>query len=200
MSNLSKQGSDKKGEVLVSKLISYLGENSKREGLLETPTRVIKMYRELLSGYKEDLSGFYKTFNSKGYKGIVTLTNIDFYSLCEHHMVPFFGKVHIGYVPNGKVLGLSKFARVVEAYSKRLQTQENLTKQIADSFTKYLVPVGLVVHVEAEHLCMSMRGVKSRGVVTKTTDIRGVLKDQKELLDQFYKDISGHKLKSYDSN
>lgn len=194
MKKLLRQGNDKDGVKLVARLIDFLGEDSKREGLLETPTRVMQMYSELLSGYKENVSGFYKTFDSKGYKGIITLTNIGFYSLCEHHMIPFFGKVHIGYVPNGKVLGLSKFARVVEAYSKRLQTQENLTKQIADSFTKYLGPIGFVIHIEAEHLCMSMRGVKSRGVVTKTTDVRGILKDQKELLDQFYKDINGHKL------
>lgn len=94
------------GTELVVRLIDYLGEDSKREGLLETPSRVMRMYEELLSGYKEDVSGFYKTFNSKNYKGIVTLTNIDFYSLCEHHMIPFFGKVHVGYIPNGKVLGL----------------------------------------------------------------------------------------------
>lgn len=193
MKKLLRQGNDKDGVKLVARLIDFLGEDSKREGLLETPTRVIRMYRELLSGYKEDISGFYKTFNSKGYKGIVTLTNIDFYSLCEHHMIPFFGKVHIGYVPNGKVLGLSKFARVVEAYSRRLQTQENLTKEIADSFIKYLGPVGLIIHVEAEHLCMSMRGVKSRGVITKTTDIRGVFTKQRELLGLFYKDINMQK-------
>ena len=141
MGKLSNYRSDNKGTKLVAQLIDFLGENSKRDGLLETPSRVLRMYRELLSGYKEKIGDIYKTFNSKGYKGIVTLTNIDFYSLCEHHMIPFFGKVHIGYVPNGKVLGLSKFARIVEVFSKRLQTQENLTKQIADSFTKYLGPV-----------------------------------------------------------
>jgi len=191
MKKLLRHGSgSNNGVELVSRLIDFLGEDSKREGLLETPSRVMRMYGELLSGYKENVDGFYKTFNSKGYKGIITLTNIDFYSLCEHHMIPFYGKVHIGYIPNGKVLGLSKFARVVDAYSRRLQTQENLTKQIADSFTNYLGPEGLIVHIEAEHLCMSMRGVKSRGIITKTTDIRGVLREQKDLLDQFYKDIN----------
>ena len=106
MKKLIRQGNYKDGVKLVARLIDFLGEDSKREGLLETPSRVMRMYNELLSGYKENVSGFYKTFNSKGYKGIITLTNIDFYSLCEHHMIPFFGKVHIGYVPNGKVLGL----------------------------------------------------------------------------------------------
>src|SRR3989344_6261607 len=140
------------------KLFTEVGEDPSRDGLIETPQRIFKMYKELFNGYSQNPASVFKTFDGNGYQQLVSVTNIDFYSLCEHHMIPFWGQVHIGYVPNGKILGLSKFARIVEVFSKRLQTQENLTKQIADSFTKYLGPVGLIVHVEAEHLCMSMRG------------------------------------------
>jgi len=167
-----------------------LGEDTQREGLRETPDRVLKMYHELLGGYTQEEKKLYKTFASNGYNEIITVANIDFYSLCEHHLIPFFGKVHIGYVPNGKILGLSKFARVVEMYAHRLQTQENLTKQIADSLEKYLCPRGVIVCIEAEHLCVSMRGIKKKGVMTKTATRRGLMKDNPSALDQFYRDIN----------
>lgn len=172
----------------ISWLADQSGENVKRPGLKETPKRISRMYRELLKGYQVDPSSVFKTFESYGYEGLVTVGNIDFYSLCEHHIIPFFGKVRIGYVPNGKILGLSKFARLVEIYSQRLQTQENLTQQIADSLEKNLHPRGFIVHIEAEHLCVSMRGIRKRGVTTKTTIVGGLLEKNKKYINQFYKE------------
>lgn len=130
-------------QELVKKVLIFVGENPKRDGLKETPRRVAKAYGELLSGYRENPEKTIKLFDSNGFHDLVTVTNVEFYSLCEHHMLPFSGKVHIGYVPNGKILGLSKFARIVEIYSKRLQTQENLTKQIFDLISKTASPKGL---------------------------------------------------------
>lgn len=174
----------------VSQLLKSIGENISREGLLETPERVFKMYEELLSGYFQDPKVVFKTFKSNGYKGLVTITNIKFYSLCEHHIIPFFGKIHIAYIPNGKVLGLSKFIRLTEILSHRLQTQENLTNQIANVLEENLTPKGLVVTIEAEHLCMSMRGVRKAECITKTSTLRGLLKTESKLIDQFYREIN----------
>lgn len=175
----------------VSSLLTSFGEDISRQGLKETPHRVHRMYEELLSGYSQDPTSVIKTFDSKGYEDLVTVTNIGFYSLCEHHIIPFFGKIHIGYVPNGKILGLSKFARVIEILSRRLQTQENLTQQIANVIEKNLRPRGLVVSIEAEHLCMSMRGVEKNGCITKTTTYRGLFKKDTKLVDKFYREING---------
>ncbi len=177
----------------VSQLLSGLGKDISREVLIETPQRVSRMYEELLSGYLQDPKTVFKTFKSNGYKDLVTLTNIRFHSLCEHHMIPFFGKVHIGYVPNGRVLGLSKFVRLTEILSRRLQTQENLTNQIADLLEENLNPRGLAVTIEAEHLCMSMRGVRKNDCITKTTILRGLLKRDSKLTDQFYREINNQK-------
>lgn len=174
---------------LVKTLIASFGEDVNREGLKETPERIVGMYSELLGGYKRDPKLVFKKFDSNRYHDLVTAANIDFYSLCEHHMIPFFGKVHIGYVPNGKILGLSKFLRVVDVYARRLQTQENLTKQIFDSIKENLHPRGLIVRIEAEHLCVAMRGVKKKGFITKTTVSDELMKRRKVLLGQFYKDI-----------
>lgn len=174
----------------VSQLLSGFGEDISREGLVETPQRVFRMYEELLSGYSQDPKTIFKTFKSNGYKDLVTLTNIRFHSLCEHHMIPFFGKIHIGYVPNGKVLGLSKFVRLTEILSHRLQTQENLTNQIANALEENLKPRGLIVTIEAEHLCMSMRGVRKSDCISKTTIFRGLLKKNTKLVDQFYREIN----------
>lgn len=176
-------------EDLVKQVIVKVGEDPKRDGLKETPRRVAKAYQELLSGYTQDEKSVIKLFKNNGFHELVTVGNIEFYSLCEHHMLPFFGKVHIGYIPNGKILGLSKFARIVEIYSRRLQTQENLTKQIFDLISKNVSPKGLIVQVEAKHLCVSMRGIRNNGFVTKTVLKNGLLKNQKGLLNQFYKDI-----------
>lgn len=185
----------KKAEKNVESLLSFLGENVNRDGLRETPGRVVRMYKELLGGYDQDESKIFKVFESNGYHDLVTVSNIDFYSLCEHHLIPFFGKVHIGYLPNGKVLGLSKFARLVDIYSHRLQTQENITKQIADAIETNLKPDGLIVVIEAQHLCVSMRGIKKKGFITTTSIAQGKLKENKYLIDRFYRDISNYSLK-----
>lgn len=176
-------------------LLKSFGENPSREGLKETPQRVSRMYEELLVGYSQDPGSVFKTFKSNGYKGLVSVTNIDLFSLCEHHMMPFFGKIHIGYIPSGKILGLSKFARLTEIFSKRLQTQENLTNQITNSIEKYLKPKGVIVTIEAKHLCMSMRGVRKKDCIAKTTSIRGVLKNDTEMIDQFYREINRKEVK-----
>jgi GTP cyclohydrolase I len=176
----------------VSQLLITFGEDISREGLIETPQRVFNMYEELLSGYLKDPRVVFKTFKSNDYKDLIAITNIRFHSLCEHHMIPFFGKIHIGYVPNGKVLGLSKFVRLTEILSHRLQTQENLTNQIANVLEENLKPRGLAVTIEAEHLCMSMRGVKKSDCLTKTTILRGLLKKDSKLTNQFYREINNH--------
>lgn len=178
---------------LIGKILLAHGEDPNREGLKETPMRVSKMYSELLSGYTHEVTDVIKLFDSNGYSGLVTACNIDFYSLCEHHMIPFFGQVHIAYIPNGKVLGLSKFARIVDIYSKRLQTQENLTRQISDAIEKFVKPRGSIVCIEAEHLCVSMRGVKKRGFLTKTCIKTGIFEKDQNLIKQFYQDINPKK-------
>lgn len=173
----------------VPRLVESFGENSHREGLRETPSRVFRMYEELLSGYSKTPSFIFKTFKNAGYTGLVTVVNINFYSLCEHHLIPFYGKIHIGYVPRDKVLGLSKFARLVDVYAHRLQTQENLTKQIFSSLQENLKPKACIVRIEAEHLCVAMRGVKRKDFITKTTISDMRMKKSKDLISQFYKDI-----------
>ena len=154
------------------------GETFEREGLLETPKRVAKMYDEIFSGYQMDPKALLsKSFAEDEHHEMVIVKDIPFYSHCEHHMVPFFGHAHIAYIPNGSVVGLSKLARLVDCYSKRLQIQERLTSQIADMIDSELSPMGVMVVVQAEHLCMSMRGVKKPGSNTITSAVRGVFKD-----------------------
>lgn len=179
-------GKTKKIVPLIETLLTDLGEDITRDGLKETPKRVAKAYQEVLQGYDQNPEDVFKIFDNEGFEGIVSVGSIDFYSLCEHHMVPFFGQIHIGYIPNGKILGLSKFARLVDIYAKRLQVQEKLTKQIADDIMKYLKPKGVIIVSQAEHLCMSMRGVKKAGSVTKVITKRGLFKDDKEFVDEFF--------------
>jgi GTP cyclohydrolase I len=163
-------------ENAIRTLLSYIGENPAREGLLDTPKRVIKAYAELFSGYAEDSEGILdRVFEEvAGYSGIVLVRDIAFYSHCEHHMVPFYGKAHIAYYPSGGVVGLSKLARLVERYARRLQTQETLTAQIAKALEEVLKPRGVAVMLEAEHMCMSMRGVQKPGSATITTQFAGI--------------------------
>ena len=171
----------KKIEKAVKLLLEGMGEDPTREGLVDTPRRVAGMYEEVLAGMdadaKEHLS---RQFNVEG-SDIVIEKDITFYSLCEHHLMPFFGKVHIAYIPEGKVVGLSKLARTVEVFARRLQLQEQLTRQIADAIEENLSPKGVMVVVEAEHTCMTMRGVKKPGSQTVTTVTRGEFKKNAEL-------------------
>jgi len=162
-------------EKAVKQILEGIGENVNRKGLKETPRRVAKMLEEILSGYKQDpkkILGkvFYEEFNE-----LVLVKDIPFYSLCEHHILPFFGKAHIAYIPDGKkVVGISKFARLVDVFTKRLQLQERMTNQIADTIMETLTPQGAMVVIEAEHLCMIMRGVKKPGSKIVTSAMRGI--------------------------
>ena len=169
-------------EEAVRTLILWAGDDPSREGLLETPGRVAKAYREFYRGYDEDPEEILERVFEEvdGYKDMVLVRDIPFYSHCEHHMVPFVGKVHIGYYPNGGVVGLSKLARVVEVYARRLQTQETMTAQIAQAIERTLKPGGVAVLVEAEHMCMSMRGVQKQGSSTMTTQYTGRFRDPAE--------------------
>ena len=163
-----------------------IGENPEREGLLDTPDRIARMYEEIFSGLgcdaKEPLS---KTFTAQNNEMIIE-KDIVFYSTCEHHFMPFYGKAHVAYIPDGKVVGLSKLARTVEVYAKRPQLQEQLTAQIADALMEYLKPQGAMVMIEAEHTCKTMRGVKKSGSKTVTFVCRGVFEDNEKLQNQFF--------------
>ncbi|WP_321339621.1 GTP cyclohydrolase I FolE [Breoghania sp.] len=166
-------------EAAVRTLLAYVGEDVTREGLIETPQRVIKAYDEFYRGYNESAEEHLGTTFEEisGYDDIVLLRDIPFYSHCEHHMVPFIGKAHIAYYPRAGVVGLSKLARVVDTFSRRLQTQENLTAQIADAIETALKPRGIAILMEAEHQCMSLRGVQKSGVATLTSRFTGIFQD-----------------------
>ena len=171
----------KKDKIIegVKLILEGIGEDITREGLVETPDRIARMYEEIFSGMNEDVSvHLQKRFHVEDNQMILE-KDIPFYSMCEHHLLPFFGKVHIAYVPNGEVLGLSKLARCVEVFAKRPQLQERMTAQIADAIMNELQPLGVMVMVEAEeHMCMTMRGVKKPGSKTVTTVARGCFKEQ----------------------
>jgi len=163
----------------VAELLEAIGEDPRREGLLATPERVARMYQELFSGVDDDPERHLTVTFATEHDEMVMVRDIPFASLCEHHMVPFMGKVHVGYIPgpDGRVTGLSKLARLVDSYAHRLQVQERMTTQIADTMEKVLVPLGVLVVVEAEHLCMAMRGVKKPGTLTITSAVRGLFRD-----------------------
>ncbi len=174
-----KRPSVEEAEQAVRTLIAYLGDDPNREGLLDTPTRVVKSYSELYAGYGQDAGKVLERVfeDVGGYEDVVLVQDIPFYSHCEHHMVPFFGKVHAAYYPTGGVVGLSKIGRVVEVFARRLQTQENLTAQVTAAIDEALKPRGLAIMVEAEHMCMAMRGIRKSGVTTTTTRFTGLFKD-----------------------
>ena len=162
-------------------LLEGIGEDVTREGLVETPARIARMYEEICGGMEEDAKEhLQKTFTVDNNE-MVLEKDITFYSMCEHHMLPFYGKVHVAYIPDGKVAGLSKLARTVEVYAKRLQLQEQMTAQIADALMEHLCPKGVIVMAEAEHLCMTMRGVKKPGTTTVSVVARGAFKEDEQL-------------------
>ncbi|KKC36604.1 GTP cyclohydrolase [Devosia epidermidihirudinis] len=175
-------------EAAVRTLIAWAGDDPTREGLLETPARVAKAYGEFYSGYEQDAGVVLsKTFKEVGgYDDIVLVRDIPFNSHCEHHMVPFVGKAHIAYLPHDGVVGLSKLARLVEVFARRLQTQENLTAQIIDAINEHLGPRGAAVMLEAEHMCMSMRGVRAHGAATITHRFTGVFAEDRVEQDRFF--------------
>ncbi|KPJ69572.1 GTP cyclohydrolase [candidate division WOR-1 bacterium DG_54_3] len=166
----------KKIEKAVKEILKAIGENPERSGIKDTPRRVAKMYTELFSGLQRDPGREITVFHNEDHEEMIMVKNIPFYSMCEHHLVPFVGKAHVAYIPTkGRVTGLSKLVRVIEGFARRPQVQERLTSQIADCLMERLKPRGVLVVIEAEHLCMSMRGVKKPGAITTTSAVRGVL-------------------------
>lgn len=175
-----------KVEKAVRMLLEGIGEDPDREGLKETPSRIARMYEEICGGMGQTAEKhLQKTFTAENNEMVIE-KDITFYSMCEHHMLPFFGKVHIAYIPDGKVAGLSKLARTVEVYARRLQLQEQMTAQIADDLMKYLLPKGVMVMAEGEHTCMTMRGVKKPGSKTVSVVTRGVFAEDTHLQNMFF--------------
>lgn len=176
-------------EKAVRLLLEAVGEDADREGLKDTPGRVARMYEEILAGMEEDPAlHLARTFTAEN-NNMVVQRDIVFHSTCEHHLMPFFGKVHIAYIPDGRVVGISKLVRTVEVYARRLQIQERMTAQIADAVMRHLKPAGVMVLVEAEHTCMTMRGVKKAGSRTVTMVTRGEFEQNERLQDQFLRMI-----------
>ncbi len=173
-------------EALIRDLLVELGENPSRDGLLKTPSRVARMYEFLTKGYTQQIEQVMNgaIFEEK-YSEMVIIKDIDFYSLCEHHLVPFFGKCHIAYIPQGRIIGLSKLPRIVEVFARRLQVQERLTQQIADTLYQNLRPQGVAVVIEARHLCMIMRGVEKINSTATTSAMLGTFRDDVKTRSEF---------------
>lgn len=168
-------------------ILEGIGEDTEREGLVETPERIAKMYEEICAGYTDDAgTHLAKRFHIDD-NDIVLEKDITFYSMCEHHMVPFFGKAAIAYIPDGEVVGLSKLARTVEVYARRLQLQERMASQIANAVMEELHPKGVMVYVEAEHMCMTMRGIRKPGAKTVSVITRGIFEEDTNLQDRFFR-------------
>jgi|TARA_B110000263_G_scaffold55989_1_gene47474 GTP cyclohydrolase I len=175
-------------ESLVGELLTQIGENPNREGLLKTPSRVAKSWDFLSSGYRQDINSIINdAIFYEDYDEMVTIRDIDFFSLCEHHLLPFFGKAHVAYIPNGKVVGLSKIPRIVEMFGRRLQLQERMTQNIAETLNDVLEPKGVAVVLEAKHMCMQMRGVEKQNSFATTSFMTGLFREdartRKEFLD-----------------
>jgi GTP cyclohydrolase I len=194
--NIEENNLDNKSvQNLIKNLLSEIGEDPEREGLLNTPKRVAKAYEFLTSGYSKDIDQVLNNaiFHEK-YDEMVLVKNIDFYSLCEHHMLPFYGKVHVAYIPNGKILGLSKIPRVVEVFARRLQVQERMTQEIADTIEKYLQPKGVAVVSEAYHMCMMMRGVEKQNSSATASAVHGLFQEDARTRAEFLNLISNKNL------
>ena len=188
----TKQVSDKEAEEAIKTILSWMGEDPKREGLLETPKRVVKAFKEYFQGYAEDPKKVLdKTFGDvEGYSDMVVQKNISVQSHCEHHMAPIIGKAHVAYIPNERVVGLSKIARVVEIFSKRLQTQERLTVQIANTLMESLDAKGVAVTIDSTHQCMTMRGIKKEQATTVTNFYLGQFKEDLSYQNRYLRFIS----------
>ncbi len=192
-----KSGTDTHGgslarmEHLVGDLLQEIGEDPTREGLLRTPHRVAKAYRFLTDGYTKDLETVLNgAIFQEDYNEMVIVKDIDFYSMCEHHMLPFFGKCHVAYIPNGRIVGLSKLPRVVDVFARRLQVQERMTQEIANALQRALNPLGVAVVCEASHMCMMMRGVQKQNSVTTTSAMLGEFSAKPATREEFLKLIS----------
>ncbi len=182
---------EKKLQNAVRNILTAIGEDPEREGLKATPERVQRMYIELCSGYHMDLETVVHgaVFN-EDCDSMVLVRNISFYSLCEHHMLPFFGKIHAAYFPDGKIIGLSKIPRIVEMYARRLQVQERLTEQVCNAMEEILHPKGIAVYTEGIHMCSVMRGVRKESAELITTRFTGIFREQAELRNEFYRQIT----------
>jgi len=154
-------------------MIRSIGDNPEREGLQETPNRIIRSWKELYAGYKQDPASLFTTFEPDGYDQIVLLKDVELYSMCEHHILPFYGKAHVAYIPNKKVIGISKLARLIDIYARRLQVQERIGEQVTGDLMKYLKPKGAACIIEATHMCMRMRGVGKQNSVMTTSSMKG---------------------------
>lgn len=176
---------------LTYNLLTEIGENPEREGLKSTPRRVAEAYRFLTNGYSKDIKEVVNgaVFNEK-YDEMVIVKDIDFFSLCEHHLLPFYGRVHVAYVPNGKIVGLSKIPRIVEVFARRLQVQERMTQQIADTLDECLNPSGVAVVTEAYHMCMMMRGVEKQNSSATASAVHGIFKEDSKTRTEFFNLIS----------
>jgi GTP cyclohydrolase I len=178
---VSEQGRHEQAVACYRQLLHSIdGEDAGREGLRDTPARAAAALTELTRGYEVDIAGLFTTFEAEGYDEMVVMRNVPFFSLCEHHLLPFQGTAALAYIPDGRIVGLSKLARLVDAFARRLQVQERLVTQIADALVEHLAPKGVMVIVEAEHLCMAMRGVEVSDVPTNTSAVRGAMKTKPE--------------------
>ncbi len=185
---------EKELENLFTEFLQIVGEDVKRQGLKNTPKRVAKSWLYLLKGYKEDPEKLIKSaIFRESSEDMICVKNIEFYSICEHHLLPFFGKCHIGYIPKGYIIGLSKLCRLVEIYSRRLQVQERMTKEIAEMLQKYLNPRGVAVVMEAQHLCMQMRGVEKQHSEAVTSAMLGSFRENQATRMEFFKLISAER-------
>ncbi|HIB13919.1 MAG TPA: GTP cyclohydrolase I FolE [Candidatus Marinimicrobia bacterium] len=178
-------------ESLIKELLIEIGEDPKREGLVKTPERVAKAWQFLANGYEEDLESIINdAIFREDYDEMVTVKDIDFFSLCEHHLLPFFGKAHVSYIPNGKIIGLSKIPRIVDMFGRRLQVQERMTHQIAETINDVLSPKGVAVVLEGQHMCMQMRGVEKQNSYATTSSMIGQFRKDSKTRDEFLKIIS----------
>ncbi len=172
---------------LINQLLVEIGEDPNREGLKNTPERIANSYKKLFGGYAKNPNSLLKEFDGENYDEMIICKDIDFYSTCEHHMLPFFGRIHIGYIPNKKIIGISKLPRLVEIFARRLQNQERLTMQIANTLHELLKPKGVGIVIEAKHLCMRARGVEKQNTTITTSSFRGLFKENQKTRSEFLK-------------
>ena len=182
-------------EQITKELLEIVGEDTNREGLLKTPTRVAKSWEFLSQGYNQDLDEVVNgALFEEAAKDMVIVKDIEFYSLCEHHLIPFYGKAHVGYIPNGKIIGLSKIPRIIDFYARRLQVQERLTNQIATCIQDLLNPKGVAVIMEGRHFCMLMRGVQKQNSIASTSSMLGTFKEKSSTRNEFLKLVEVNKI------